>query len=354
MNSVAWQVLKLAPQIDDNHPPEKEFNWELNYGICIAEFDADDQKFKANQQLGRHYEVDSIDGIPSISQTFEVVRNYHHIVFQNKTQNPVKTLNMGFLVDNNLIAVEQDVGEHLSVSYPANSIYYVACYNNIDVSQLVEDGVTLGPVKIHYEPGIYMRIVKAKKEQSGDYCLHTESYESTDFSNGLDEYQLIVRNSTDRPWYFGVYQLYPEHLGLTSVAWQVCGLPPSLGNIPTTGHIRWNMDFGICIAEFDGYEHKYTGIQYAPATLNHIYEIISLDDIPSISTTATRSGKKDLVVKNRTDEPAASLSLGFTQSGKIAAIANDVRGDQEAEYSFQPIYIPCCLLSQHSIRSACG
>ena len=197
--------MKLAPQIGDNHPPEKEFNWELNYGICIAEFDADHQKFKMNQvlsaQLGRHYEVDSIDGIPSISQTFKVVRNSQHIVFKNETQNPVKTLNMGFLVDNNLIAVEQEVGGHLSVSYPANSIYYVACYNNIDVGQLVEDGVTLGPVKIHYESGIYTHIiVKDMKEQSGDYCLHTESQESTDYSNGLDEYQLIVRNSTDRPW----------------------------------------------------------------------------------------------------------------------------------------------------------
>ena len=111
---MAWQVLKLAPQFDDSHTPEKELSWTLNYGICIAEFDTDDlQKFTVNQvfsaQLGRHYEIVSIDGIPSISQTFEILQHSHHIVFQNKTQNPVKTLNMGFLVDNSLIAVKQDV-----------------------------------------------------------------------------------------------------------------------------------------------------------------------------------------------------------------------------------------------------
>ena len=232
MNSVAWQVLKLAPQIADNQPPEKEFTWALNYGICIAEFDDDCQKFEVNQVLlGKHYEVNSINGI---SQMSEVVRNCHHIEFQNKTQNPVKSLDMGFLINNNLIAVEQGVGGHLSVSYPSNSTYYVACYNSIEVGQLVEEGVTLGPVRVHFEPGIYSHVVKAEKEQSGNYCLHTESHESTDYSDGSDEYQLIVRNATDRPWYFGVYQTYPEYLGLTSVAWQVCCLPPSLGNTPTT------------------------------------------------------------------------------------------------------------------------
>ena len=48
---------------------------------------------------------------------------------------------------------------------------------------------------VHYEPS---HVVKAEKEQSRDYCLHTESYESTDYSDGSDEYQLIVRNATDR------------------------------------------------------------------------------------------------------------------------------------------------------------
>ena len=99
---------------------------------------------------------------------------------------------MGFLIGNNLIAIEQGVGGHLSVSYPSNSTYYVACYNSIDVGQLVEEGATLGPVRVHYKPGIYSHIVKAKNEQSGDYYLHTESYESKAYSNGSDEYQLIV------------------------------------------------------------------------------------------------------------------------------------------------------------------
>ena len=58
-----------------------------------------------------------------------------------------------FLHDKGLIAVEPDVGGHLSVSYPANRTCYVACYNSIDAGQLVEEGVALGPVKLDYEPG---------------------------------------------------------------------------------------------------------------------------------------------------------------------------------------------------------
>ena len=102
------------------------------------------------------------------------------------------------------------------------------------------------------------------------------------------------------------------------------------------------MDFGICIAEFDRHEQKYVGVQYASASLNHIYEIISLDGIPSISAAAIGSGKVDhLQVENKTDAPGVSLSLGFTHSGEIAAIAN-IRGNQKAEYSLQPTYYVAC------------
>ena len=103
------------------------------------------------------------------------------------------------------------------------------------------------------------------------------------------------------------------------------------------------MDFGICIAEFDGHEQKYMSVQYAPAMLSHGYEVISLDGIPSISTAAVASGKRDhLLVKNKTDAPGTSLSLGFTQSGNIAAIVNNISRNQEAVYGLQPTYHVAC------------
>ena len=148
-----------------------------------------------------------------------------------------------------------------------------------------------------------------------------------------------MRNATDRPWYFAMYQACS---GLTSVAWQVCSLPPSLGT-PTTHHIRWRMNFGICIAEFNSHEQKYTSVQHAPAMLNHSYEVISLDGIPSISTAAVASGKRDhLLVKNKTDTPGTPLSLGFTHSGNIAAIINEVSSNQEVVYGLQPTYHIAC------------
>ena len=337
--------MKLAPQIGDCHPPENELNWTLNYGVCTAEFDADQEKFTINQvlpaQLGRHYEVVAIDHIPSISQSIEVMGNPHLITFQNKTTNPVKTLHLGFIVDNSLIAVEQDVGGLLSVSYPANSTYYVACYHNIDVGELVEEGIVLEPVKLHYEPGTYSHIIKANKEQSGEYTIQHESHESTDYYTGLDEHQLTVQNATDRPWYFGVYQTYPKCLGLTSVAWQVCGVAPSFG-IPTTHHIKWSMDIGVCITEFDEDERRYMGVQYAPATVNRIYEVAFLDGIPSISPTAVGLGRDDSVlIVNNTCPHAVPVSVGFTLGNNIAAIAN-IEGHQETMFRVQPTYFVAC------------
>ena len=67
-----------------------------------------------------------------------------------------------------------------------------------------------------------------------------------------------------------------------------------------------------------------------------------MDGIPTISTAAIGSGKVDhLTIKNKTHAPGVSLSLGFTHSGEIAAIAN-IRGKQKAEYSLQPTYHVAC------------
>lgn len=108
-----------------------------------------------------------------------------------------------------------------------------------------------------------------------------------------EDYKMILRNSTDQPWHFGIYQKQPSSPGLTSVAWQVRGLPPMVGEVPPSAEVNWALEYGVCIADFDEDERKFTGIQFAPAHLGNNYKIVSLDGIPSISTTPTGTGNAD-------------------------------------------------------------
>ena len=64
------------------------------------------------------------------------------------------------------------------------------------------------------------------------------------------EYKMTFENSTDQPWHFGVYQKNPESPGLTSVAWQVRGVPPQEGDKPSSAQVNWTMQYGICICQF--------------------------------------------------------------------------------------------------------
>ena len=81
--------------------------------------------------LGKHYEVStSPEGIPSISQIpVGTAVTSAHIVLQNNANDPV---NMGFAVDNGIVAVERNVGGKMNfkVIYPAKNTYYVVCHNS--------------------------------------------------------------------------------------------------------------------------------------------------------------------------------------------------------------------------------
>ena len=156
---------------------------------------------------------------------------------------------------------------------------------------------------------------------------------------------MILRNSTDQPWHFGVYQKYPSSPGLTSIAWQVRGIPPKTSpNVPAaSAQINWTMEYGVCIANFDSDNRKFTGVQYAPALLGNNYKVISLDNIPSVSATPTGTGNPDqIVLKNATSPPATKLTMGFTLSNNIVAIENDVGGMQRTIFRVHPSYYVAC------------
>ena len=49
--------------------------------------------------------------------------------------------------------------------------YYVACYRNIVLGQLVDEAVVIGPVEVKYEGGNNSAKVVASKDAGGNYRL---------------------------------------------------------------------------------------------------------------------------------------------------------------------------------------
>ena len=94
-----------------------------------------------------------------------------------------------------------------------------------------------------------------------------------------EQYKLILENGTDQPWHFGVYQKVPTSPGLSSVAWQVRGIPPQASERASQAEVNWTMSYGVCIAKFDRDQDTYTGSQYAPALLSNSYKVLSVDGI---------------------------------------------------------------------------
>ena len=145
-----------------------------------------------------------------------------------------------------------------------------------------------------------------------------------------EQYKMILKNATDQPWHFGVYQKQPSSPGLTSVAWQVRGIPPQISDVPPNAEVSWTMEYGVCIADFDENDRKYTGMQFSPANLGNNYKVITLDGIPSISPVPTGTGSADqIVLRNNTGPPAMKLSMGFTLHNKIVVVENEVGGLQK-------------------------
>ena len=161
-----------------------------------------------------------------------------------------------------------------------------------------------------------------------------------------ERYKLILENATDQPWHFGVYQKVPSSPGLSSVAWQVRGVPPTASDRHSQAEVNWTMDYGVCIAKFDKDEASYTGSQFAPALLSNNYRVASLDGVPSIESKPVGVGSADqIILKNETGPPAVTLSMGFTVSNNIIAVEDNVGGGQETIYRVHPTYYVACYRS---------
>ena len=157
------------------------------------------------------------------------------------------------------------------------------------------------------------------------------------------EYNLTLVNSTDQPFYYGVYQKFPLSPGLVSVAWQVRGIPPQKGDLPSSAKVKWTTNYGLCIAKFDEDTRVYKGEQFAPAYLGNEYQVVSFEGIPSIDTKPTGVTMADeIVFNNNTGPPAQTLTLGFTVCDNIIAVQDNVGGNENTEYRVHHKYYVVC------------
>ena len=170
-----WNVATLPPQLVYDLPSKKKIRWEIKYGVCLANYNEEERKFTPIQVtpaiLGWQYEVVSdTNGDPMISKN-PVEPDL--IVLKNNTSNPVRTLNLGFAIDNNIVAVERNVGGQLKVTYPAKNTYYIACHNNIVPGQQVDAGAALKPMKLELTDGLYTHTIVVQKDPEGNYQLQS-------------------------------------------------------------------------------------------------------------------------------------------------------------------------------------
>ena len=174
LTNIAWQVRGVPPKKSDI-PSTAQVNWTMSYGLCIADFDEDQRTFTGSQMapalLGNKYKVESLDGIPSIDTTPIATGSSDQITLKNATS-PVTPLTMGFTLGGNILCVERDVGGMEETIYRVHPTYYVACYHNIVLGQMVDEGVVIGPVEVKYDSGIRQMTVEATKDPAGNYRIN--------------------------------------------------------------------------------------------------------------------------------------------------------------------------------------
>ena len=152
-------------------------------------------------------------------------------------------------------------------------------------------------------------------------------------------YHITCVNSTDKTYFFGVYQDFPDSPGLQSIAWQVRGVPPK-GSSPSTSSIDWTIQYGVSVANWDANGKSYTGQQIVDAELGFSYRVyLTQGEVPTIDPIPTGT-TADGQIKFLNDTNKA-LDLGFTLDGRLIAVQN-VSGGETINYVVHPTYYVAC------------
>lgn len=155
-------------------------------------------------------------------------------------------------------------------------------------------------------------------------------------------YNIKCINSTDKSYFFAVYQTFPNSPGLRSVAWEIRGVPPK-GQLPSTSDIDWTLIYGVSIASWDRNGQTYTGQQIVDAEIGNTYHVEMTEGvIPAIDPIPKGNFTPGLIkFKNNTSQV---LDMGFTINGSLVAVQS-VSGGETINFDVHPSYYVACYRS---------
>ena len=136
-------------------------------------------------------------------------------------------------------------------------------------------------------------------------------------------YELKCLNCTVEDYHFAVYQSSLQET--KSVAWRVVGVP-SRGSKPSVAVIRWKLNYGVAVAEFDTEHHCYEVLKCQTVKTGLLYQVdTKMGDIFDISPKPVRACIPTVAcVKNNTHQ---AVWLGNTIDGHLTEVREVFGGE---------------------------
>ena len=145
-------------------------------------------------------------------------------------------------------------------------------------------------------------------------------------------FTINFKNSTDTPFYFGVFQNSPEHTGLRSLVWQVRHVPAA-SMVSSIVRMDWATKYGVATAQFDSQTSKFTTQCTAGAEIGHSFivknrnNVLTIDSVEELSSSASPAaeGPPQIKMINKTKK---RLFFGLTLDGNLLAVSEAERGKE--------------------------
>ncbi len=177
LKSVVWKIRGVPPK--GHIPSTADINWTLTYAVYIGQRCHDEYGTVCTgeqmviAEVGKTYQVVYSNGdIPEIDRTPTGSCSVGLIHFKNNTNRP---LDMGFAISESVISLQNVAGGE-AIEFDIHPTYCVACYHNIQLGQVVDSGVELGPVTVKYEEG-YTKCKVEAAVQNGKHILRDPVYD---------------------------------------------------------------------------------------------------------------------------------------------------------------------------------
>lgn len=176
LDTVAWQVLCLSPQVSNSQPSKGVVTWKLNYGVCIPEFDEEFGRYNiitsktVAAKLGETYVISSVKEVSTAP-----VSDAHHDLIN--LENGVESgKNLGFTVSDVLVGAERNVPKGKISVFHERYSYFVLCVSEQVLPGTIMNSnfVIIPGIDVSFPHGIYECIVQAYVDSTWKCKLKVE------------------------------------------------------------------------------------------------------------------------------------------------------------------------------------